>query len=452
MTTTSARTRMGPAPRFAVLAVLLAALGGCAAPAATPLAVFDVRDLVVSVDRAEILAGDEVEVTARIENTGTLAGTYRAELTVDGATAARQDVALDPGEVETARFVVEAGPPGNHEIGLGPVVATMHVTSAPAYRVTDLRLAGPRQDILAGDALVFEASVTNDGTKSGTYDAALTVDGVVAARQSVAVGPGQSTTVRFPVTAGPPGTHTAQIADENASYTVLDPASLTVTDLRLGAPGVSTGDTVDAVVTVVNRGGAIGMLTVAVTVDGKVVATRDATIAGGEELALQFAFDAPRAGRHVVAAGPLEQELVVWKITRPSNGTVFVNKVKGGDGHLIIKNGDRDLDTVVVLASSSSPTKSRLAVYVRAGRSATIKGIKDGRYIAYFTFGERWDSQSKAFTASQELRRFDETVRFRTTRTSTAIRYSIITLSLHKSGGSSVPTEAVGDEDFPSVP
>jgi len=438
--------------RSVTVLALLALLAGCGAPAATPVASFDVGGIAVSGDQAEILPGDEVEVTARVENGGTAAGSYRAELSVDGAVEARQDVTLDPGESTTVRFVVQAGAPGNHEVTIGPAMATLHVVADAAFRVGALRLDSVPHEILAGDPLEYVADVTNTGAKAGTYDAALIVDGTVQASQSVPVDAGEKATVRFSIVAGSPGVHDVEVGDARASYTVVAPAAVAVTGLELSEAAVPTGREVEAVVTVGNLGGAIGTLAVQVALDGKVVAAKDVTVAGGDELAVRFPLVVSRAGRHTVTAGAFEQRLVGWTITRPANGAILVNKVRGGDGQLKIKNGDDDLDTVVVLASTSNPSKALLAVYVRSNKSVTVKGIKDGRYVAYFTFGERWDSHSKAFTSSQDRRRFAETLRFKTTRTSTSIRYSIITLSLHQAGGGTAPTDAVSDEDFPTVP
>jgi hypothetical protein len=268
----------------------------------------------------------------------------------------------------------------------------------------------------------------------------------------VPVDVGQTTTVRFVIEAGAPGAHAIAVGSEGAILTVLAPASLGVTSLRVTPNPAEAKDQLTAAVTVGNRGGASGTLTVEVTVDGKVAATREVTVAGGGEATVAVPLSVPSPGRHTVAVGGLDRELVVWKITRPANGTVLVNKIKGGMGRLTIKNGDDDRDAVVVLASSSNPSKALLAVYVRANKSHTIKTIKDGKYIIYFTHGERWDSHSKAFTSSLERRRFEATARFKTTRTSTYVRYSIVTISLHQVVGGNAPTDPVGDEDFPAVP
>ena len=202
---------------------------------------------------------------------------------------------------------------------------------------------------------------------------------------------------------------------------------------------------------VTNSGGLPGTFNAKVTIDGKVAATKKVTVPAGELTTVELPLKVPAPGHHKVSVGAVQVQLVVWDIMRPANGKILVDKIKGGRGQLTIKNGD-DRDAVVVLAKSSSPSKALLAVYVRANKSKTIKGIKDGKYVVFFSFGKRWDNHTKAFTSSPELRRFEDTMRFKTTRSAYMITYSIWTISLHQVAGGNAPTSGVGDDDFPNVP
>ena len=82
------------------------------------------------------------------------------------------------------------------------------------------------------------------------------------------------------------------------------------------------------------------------------------TVAGGERRTVEIPLAVPAPGRHTVAVGGLEQNFVVWKISRPSNGTVLVNKVKGGMGRLTIKNGDDERTSSSSSPGSSAPAKA----------------------------------------------------------------------------------------------
>ena len=438
-----------------VVLVVLSLLAACAAPAspASPAspAAFTVNDLAVASGQGAILIGDDVTISARVQNTGDDAGTYEAALHVDGAVQARQDVAIEGGESAILQFTVRAGSPGDHEITLGALTADLYVTAAADFVVSGLRVADTTAEVLAGDVVPVVAEVENAGSLAGTYEATLRVDGTIQARQQVVLEVGQASTLQFDVTAGPPGDYVLDVGGATTTLSVLEPAVIEVTALELQPNPANAGGKLAAAVTVTNAGDATGTVVVKVRVDGNAVAKKSVTVAGGQQATVNVPFTVPAPGRHTVAAGPLEEKLVVWKITRPSTGKVMTNKVKGGRGQLTIENGN-DRDAVVVLAKSSAPTKAVLAVYVRAERSATVKGIRDGTYVVYFSLGKRWDSHSKAFTSERDQSRFEDTIRFKTTRSAYMITYSTWTLTLNPVFGGNAPTQDVGEGDFPGVP
>ena len=271
------------------------------------------------------------------------------------------------------------------------------------------------------------------------------------ARQPVDLAVGERTTLRFPFIAGAPGDHRIEVGGATAIVTVLGPASISVTGLSLSPNPTAKGGTLAATVTVENGGGATGTIVVKVKIGDTTAAKQKVTVAGGERTTVDIALTVPAPGKHTVSVGDLSERLVVWKITRPANGKVLTNKVKGGRGELTIENGN-DRDAVLVLARKASPKKAVLVVYVRAGKDATVKGIKDGTYIVYYSIGTRWDSKSRAFTSDVERSRFEDTIRFKTTRTSTMITWSVWTLTLNTVIGGNAPTEDVDPGDFPGVP
>jgi hypothetical protein len=442
----SLRTPLGV---LVVFALLTTAVPACDSPAA----VFGVTALAIAPGQDEIVTGDEVLVTAQVQNTGALTGTYDAALSVDGVVRSQSEADLAPGQVTTLSFRIEAGLPGDYEVRLGGQRLSLHV-SAPAaavFSVTALAVAPGQDEIATGDEVVVTAQVQNIGTLAGTFDAALSVDGAVQPQNPVEMVAGETRTVQFRIDAGPPGQYELRLGDARATLTVPAPAAFEVSALALTPNPSQRGGHLSAAVSVTNSGGLTGTFDAKVTIDGKVAATTKVTVPAGELTTVELPLKMPAAGRHTVAAGGVEVKLVVWDITRPANGKILVNKVSGGRGQLTIKNGD-DRDAVVVLAKSSSPKKALLAVYLRGHKSKTIKGIKDGKYVVYFSLGKAWDAHSKAFTNSQELRRFQDTMRFKTTRSAYMITYSIWTVSLHQVAGGNAPTTGVGDGDFPNVP
>ncbi len=430
-----------------IAGLIVGVFGGCS----TPTAAFEVSDLAVVDGGAEILPGDEVEVTARVENTGTLAGSYEAALSVDGTVADRQDVTLEPGAARSVTFTVAVDEPGEHTLSIEAQTGTLSVTAGPNFAVTTILLSSESPEILAGDAVEIVADIENIGTMTGDYAARLLLGGVQISSQDVALGAGETTQVRFAVTAGDPGAYDVQVGDATTTLNVLAPADLQVTGLTLTPDPVEDDGELVADVTVSNAGGATGSIAVKVAIDDKKAGTAEVTVAGGRSATVEIPLDVPKAGKHTVTVGDLEEKLVVWDITRPKNGKVMTNKIKGGRGRLTIENGN-DIDAVLILAKKSSPKKAVMVVYVRAGKDATVKSIKDGTYIVYYSLGERWDAKSKAFTVGGERRRFEDTIKFKTNRTSTMITWKDWTLTLNTVFGGNAPTEAVGDGDFPGVP
>lgn len=456
---------MGPRRRQALLHLLRSAgavalvatiAAGCAAaPTPTPVqaAAFDVSDLTVETAGSEVRPGDTVVVTAKVQNTGTAAGTYAADLVLDGAAAGHESIDLPAGQSGILRFQISAGAPGDYDVRVGGDVANLHVTkvSAAAFALSDLGVESRASGIQPGDAIVITARVRNTGDADGTYVADLLLGGAAAGHQSIDLSVGQAVILRFPVTAGTAGDYDLRLGTAKSVLHVLTPAAIEPTSIDVDPNPAETGDSLGIVVEVVNAGGLGGTQLVQLAIDGKAVGTREVALAGGAEAVLLFKVKAPGAGRHVVTAGNQKANLTVWRIERPASGKLLVNKIKGGMGQLKVKNGG-DRDAVLILTKPSAPSKSLLAVYVRAGKTATVKGIKDGTYAAYFKQGSRWDGYSKAFTSDQELSRFRDTIRFQTSRTATTIRWKIWTLSLEAVAGGNAPTDPVDEGDFPGVP
>lgn len=439
--------RRGLLASWVAVAMLTTLVAGCGSPAT---ATFAVSELTVESTGADIGPGDAVVVTARVQNTGTAAGTYAADLTVDGSITAQDDVDLPAGQSEIVRFRISAGAPGDYDVRLGEAVANLHVTDVAraSFVVSGLAIEPSGAEIQPGDEVTVSATVRNAGRAAGTFDASLTVDGSVEGQDALELAAGESRDVRFALVAGEAGDHALRLGDATATLRVLGPASFELTSLVVDPNPAETGDRLRVVVGVTNEGGLAGTHAVRLSIDGRTTATKEATLAGGEQTTVAFSVKSPAAGRHTVAAGDLETQLVVWRIERPANGKVLVNKLKGGMGRLTIDN-DGDRDGYVVLAKTAAPRRTLLAVYVRAGRSATVRGIRDGNYIVYFRLGKRWDAHSRSFTVEQEARRFENPVRFKTTRISGGTRYTIWTISLVAVVGGNAPTDFIDEGQFP---
>jgi len=145
-------------------------------------------------------------------------------------------------------------------------------------------------------------------------------------------------------------------------------------------------------------------------------------------------------GTFLPAAGPDPNR-------RPGNGALPGGR-RGGYGKLTIDN-QGTVDTVVKLMSGGDLVRS---IYVQAGAQASVDAIPNGTYQAFYTSGADWDDGSRRFSRNCEFDKFDDPLEYTTTTTSTAINYSVWTLTLHTSTpGAGASTSSVDAGTFPGA-
>ena len=83
----------------------------------------------VTVDDADLKAGDVVEVTATVANDGRADGTVSAELTVDGSVVATETVSVAAGETATVAFEHELASAGTLTVGVNGETTDLSVAS-----------------------------------------------------------------------------------------------------------------------------------------------------------------------------------------------------------------------------------------------------------------------------------------------------------------------------------
>ncbi len=130
--------------------------------------------------------------------------------------------------------------------------------------------------------------------------------------------------------------------------------------------------------------------------------------------------------------------------SRPANGTILYSKIRGGPGMLTIKNG-LSKDGVVTLMVGRSKAFS---VYVRARSNTTVRNIKDGTYIIYFTTGSAFSFSAPKgrFTRGAAYWRFNNRLRF----VSSPRYYTIWTITLHQVKGGNAPATQINPWNYPA--
>jgi hypothetical protein len=131
--------------------------------------------------------------------------------------------------------------------------------------------------------------------------------------------------------------------------------------------------------------------------------------------------------------------------SRPSNGDYIRDGSRGGRAELAIENGG-SADALVTLAKNGKPA---ISIYVRKGRSYTVKNVSDGTYGVYFSGGSGWDRAARAFGRNCAFSRFEDPMRFRTTRDARGIYWQNFRITLQPVAGGTARTNDVDPDDFP---
>ena len=130
---------------------------------------------------------------------------------------------------------------------------------------------------------------------------------------------------------------------------------------------------------------------------------------------------------------------------RLANGTLVKAPALRGLGQLTIDNSQNSTDTVVSLVPGGSHAAA-LAIYVRAGASATADGIADGSYQVYVTSGSDWSARQRLFTRDCNFEQLDQPVAF----TTTATQYTTEQLTLYPVIDGNVSESSVPPDQFPA--
>ncbi|MBL7496603.1 hypothetical protein I6A84_26870 [Frankia sp. CNm7] len=129
---------------------------------------------------------------------------------------------------------------------------------------------------------------------------------------------------------------------------------------------------------------------------------------------------------------------------RPANGNLGGGR-HGGYGQLTVEAGS-GADAVVKLMQGGELVR---AIFVAEGGTATVTGIPNGTYEAFYTTGHDWDDANRRFTRDCEFDRFDDPLEFTTRSLPDSIEYTTWTLTLYTTAGGNAATSPVDPGTFP---
>jgi PGF-CTERM protein len=190
---------------------------------------FQVSDL--SPTAATVTVGDDVQVSATVENTGDTEGTQTVSLSVSGlGELATQEITLGPGESQTVDFAAvstEGVDPGSYE----HTVASANTSSTGSLVIESepeppepanfqiVTVTPESATATQGDTVTVTATIQNTGEAEATQTVTLDIDGINFSSDLTLAG-SEASSVSFDVdTSGvDPGDYNHVVETENASF------------------------------------------------------------------------------------------------------------------------------------------------------------------------------------------------------------------------------------------
>src|SRR4030043_934965 len=153
------------------------------------------------------------------------------------------------------------------------------------------------------DPVLISANITNIGDLEGTYDANLTINGVLTQTQIVSVlGNNTSVIVEFTVIEENIGDYTVELGGLTGSFKIKE-APPTSSNIHLSNPVVKpyegwVNQTITITVTANNPSSEADRLSIKFMVDDSLVETRKIDLAAGTTVTLEFSYNATTEGKH----------------------------------------------------------------------------------------------------------------------------------------------------------
>ncbi|GAB3020258.1 right-handed parallel beta-helix repeat-containing protein [Natronobiforma cellulositropha] len=159
----------------------------------TPLPELSVVDASLSDD--EVAVGENVRITATVENSFESAETYEATLEIDGAPVANETVSVDANTTATVAFTHGFDDGGLFDVTVDGVAAGTVTVDDPALEVTDASVS--TDEAAVGEDVTITATVENSGVETGSHVTTLGVNGTAVATETVEVAANGSMEVEF---------------------------------------------------------------------------------------------------------------------------------------------------------------------------------------------------------------------------------------------------------------
>ncbi|MCU4741185.1 CARDB domain-containing protein [Natronoglomus mannanivorans] len=183
------------------------------------------RDVSGAVDIVPTLVpGETVTFPVAVENVGERSGSYSATLRVDGSVVDERSDTLEAGDrrVETVSWTPNA--PGRYDVRVGDQRLSLEVKSPASGTVTALAVDPERVE--PGETVTATATVTNDANRPADATVHFRTPAGVADEVTVALAPGETTTVETDLTFDDPGRYEVAAGDHTVVVSVEEESAI----------------------------------------------------------------------------------------------------------------------------------------------------------------------------------------------------------------------------------
>ncbi|WP_207589786.1 CARDB domain-containing protein [Halomontanus rarus] len=321
-----------------------------------------------------VTAGDDVNVSATVVNTGDIEGTTDLNLTIGEELVDSQSITLAGGENATVALTWTTGADDIGDAELTVETADDSASGPVSVRASaeeaffDVEITDAPDEVVLDDPLEVNATIENYGGTADTQTVNLTVGGTRLASTSVELAGGEKTnvTLTWETSTAAPGDHELNVTTEDdfetVSATLVEPteAFFDVEIVEINE-SVQPGGELTVTANVTNTGDLSGIQYADFNVDGNHTDSEEPLeLEGGATTVVTFTYSVPES----VATDSLPIEVETINASDVATVSVEVpDDQQGGGGFLPPAPSD---DTVLLLGSIDAPST------VTAGESLTV--------------------------------------------------------------------------------
>jgi hypothetical protein len=290
---------------IACLLILFVTASLITSSACSSVAKFEIGALNIS--PVQVIEGNPVVASIDVTNTGEVAGTFEAKLSIDNVLREIKYVPITDGQTKTICFTIEEVEAGYHSIHLNSLAGNLSVLTPPAFA----GLVVSHIQAKVGETVNVSANISNTGTVSGNYTVDLKVNGLADETKTIQVSADSTETVTFAVTKNNPGIYSVDVGGLSGNFTVLTPAVFTINNLVISPQLVLPGHDVSIMCKVTNSGEVDDYCPVILKIDGIMVNSKNVTVPAGSTEIVTFSFHNDITGIYNVEIGDLSGTLEI---------------------------------------------------------------------------------------------------------------------------------------------